>query len=302
MHLNLPFKTFVIILIAPSISLAEAAWKLNASVTAVTAHYAESLTMNNQHGLGFRMSGEKDELWGFTTGLLSTQINLMDTSLKPTQKQDNWLISSYAHMPSIKFPGRWTLQLDMHQVNNDAQGNFSSEVQAIAPKVSWLSFTKPIKIDASYASSSYKNLTTIHQFNTAIAYGFNESNDWIQISSYSIKHLDNAGMPSQAKKQATDVKLTHIFKNNIQLSPTTVTLGVERGKRMFIIDMATQTLNNLPMLNEGGESISANWKLSSKTDLNLQLNRTRYFADAQYMLAAHRFTLNTMSAQIATSW
>lgn len=63
--------------------------------------------------------------------------------------------------------------------------------------------------------------------------------------------------------------------------------------------MASQTVYNLPMLNEGGENIAANWKLGPKTDFNLQFIKTRYYAES---VASHRFTLSTLSAQIVTAW
>jgi len=251
--------------------------------------------------LGVRISGEKDHKWGFTAGLQSTRIDMAPITQVSTQNQDNWLLSGFVHMPTTKLPGRWTFQLDAHQVNNDASGSISSDVRAVAPQVTWLSYTQPLKVDFSYASSTYKNTAAIHQLSTAIAYGFNEAKDWLQVRSYAINNLDPSKALGQSSTRATDVKLTHILSSNLKWAPATVTLGLERGKRIFVVDMTTQTLYNLPMLNEGGENIAANWKLSSKTDLNLQFSKTRYYADPT-PLPSHRFTLSTLSAQLATSW
>jgi hypothetical protein len=218
-----------------------------------------------------------------------------------TQSQDNWLLSGYVHQPSTLLPGRWTFQLDAHQIHNDAPQSNTSDVRAIAPQVTWLSYTQPLKLDFSYARSNYKNTAPIQQLSSAIAYGFNDATDWLQVRSYAINHLTTSEALGQSSTRATDFKLTHFFKTNAKWAPTTVTLGLERGKRIYVVDMATQTVYNLPMLNEGGENIAANWKLTSKTDLNVQFSKTKYLAEPT-PLPAHRFTLSTLSAQIATAW
>jgi hypothetical protein len=279
---------------------AQEAWQFNSSVTAMTGQYENSLTMNNQHGLGLRISGENNQKWGFTTGLQSTRINMAPITQVSAQNQDNWLIAGYVHHPSTTLPGRWTFQIDAHQVHNDAMQSNTSNVRAIAPQITWLSYTQPLKVDFSYASSNYKNTpATIHQFSSAIAYGFNDATDWLQVRSYAINNLTTSEALGQSSTRATDFKLTHFLKTQYKWTPTNVTLGLERGKRIYVVDMASQTVYNLPMLNEGGENIAANWKLSPKTDLNLQLSKTRYYAES---VAAHRFTLSTLSAQIATAW
>lgn len=268
----------------------------------MTGQYENSLTMNNQQGLGLRISGENNQKWGFTTGLQSTRIGMTPVTQVSAQNQDNWLIAGYVHQPSTMLPGRWTFQIDAHQVHNDASQNNTSNVRAIAPQVTWLSYTQPLKIDLSYANSNYKNTpAVIHQISSAVAYGFNESSDWVQIRKYEISNLTTTEALGHSSTSATDFKLTHFLKVQNKWSPMYITLGLERGKRIYSVDMASQTVYNLPMLNEGGENIAASWKLSSKTDLHLQFNRTRYFAKPT-PLPEHRFTLSTFSAQIATAW
>jgi hypothetical protein len=286
----------------PTLSLAQDTWQFGSSVTTMKGHYSDSLTMNNQQGLGIRVFGEKDQKWGFTTGLQSTRINMAPITQVATQNQDNRLLSGFVHVPTTPLMGRLTFQLDAHQVSNDATGSISSDVHALAPQVTWLSYTQPLKVDFSYASSSYKNTAAIHQLSAAIAFGFNDAKDWLQVRGYAIDHLTASKSLGLSSTRATDLKLTHFLSANLKWAPATVTLGLERGKRIYVVDMTTQTLYNLPMLNQGGENIAANWKLSPKSDLNLQFSKTRYFADIPYAPSAHRFTLSTLSAQLVTSW
>jgi hypothetical protein len=289
-----------VICMTPLIASAQDAWQFNSSITAMTGHYTDSLIMNNQRGLGARISGEKSKSWGFTAGLQSTRIDMAPITQVSTQNQDNWLLSGYAHKPSIMLPGRWTFQLDAHQVHNDAPQSNTSDVRSFAPQVTWLSYTQPLKVDFSYASSNYKNTpAAIHQLSSAIAYGFNDATDWLQVRSYAINNLTTSEALGQSSTRAVDFKLTHFLKTQNKWALSNVTVGLERGKRIYVVDMASQTVYNLPMLNEGGENIAANWKLSTKTDLNLQFSKTRYYSES---VATHRFTLGTLSAQIATAW
>ena len=292
-------KLLAIICITPSVSNAQDMWKLSSSLTTMTGNYVGSQSMDNQHGLGIRISGEKDQTWGLTAGLQSTRIDMNSSIPKPTQNQDNWFLSGFVHMPSMKSAGRWTFQLDAHQISNDASQSISSDVHVVAPQVTWLSYTQPLKIDFSYANSSYKDTKTIHQLSSAMAYGFNDAKDWLQVRSYAIKNLNSSTAVGQLSTRATDVKLTHFVSSEVKWAPTSVTLGIERGKRIYVVDMTTQTVYNLPMLNEGGENISASWKISPKSNFNMQFSKTRYLAD---QMSTHRFTLSTLSAEIATSW
>ena len=287
---------------APVMSSAQDAWQIKSAVTAMSGHYAGAQTMYNQHGLGVRLSGEKNQTWGVTADLQSTRIDMNPITQTTQQNQDNWMLSGFLHTPSTTLPGRWTLQLDTHHVSNNASQSMSSDVHTVAPQITWLSYTQPLKLDVSFASSHYKNTAAIHQFSPAVAYGFNGAKDWLQFRSYAISNLAPSSALGQSSTHATDVKLTHIFSSHTNWSPASVTLGLERGKRIYVVDMTSQTVYNLPMLNEGGENIAANWKLSPKTDLTVQYSKNRYFSDVPTALSAHHFKLGILSAQIATAW
>jgi CheY-like chemotaxis protein len=159
----------------PVISIAQDAWQFGSSVPPMTGHFADSLTMNNQHGLGVRVFGEKDQKLCFTAGLQSTPIFMAPIAQVPAQNQDHWLLYGFVHMHTTKLTGCFTFQLDAYQVSNNASGSISSDVHKLAPQGIWLSYTQPIKVDFSYASSTYKNTAVIHQFSSSISYGFNDA-------------------------------------------------------------------------------------------------------------------------------
>jgi len=281
----------------PSIALAHEAWKVKSSVTVTTSHFADSLIMNNQRGIGLRLSGEKNEHWGFTAGLQSTRIGMTSIAPVSTQNQNNWLLSGFAFAQPSTLSGRWTFQIDTHKVSNDAKQTNTSDVHVTAPQIAWASYSLPLKVDFSYADSHYANTTTIRQTSASIAYGFHEAKEWLQVRSYAVNNLEPSNAFGKSSTHAFDIKLTHFLSSDFRWIPASLMLGLERGKKIYVVDMDSQTVHNMPMLNEGGENISATWKLSSKSNLNMQLSTTRYYAEPP-----HHFTLNTISAQISTIW
>jgi hypothetical protein len=286
-------------------SFAQDDWKLSTALTTMTGNYRDSMTMNNQHGNGLRLTGENQQQWGLTVGLQSTRIDMKPMSQTATQDQDNWLLSGYRHAPSTFQPGRWTMQLDGYQIHNDAKVGNSDGVRVIAPQLSWLSANRPLKLDLGYANSSYRDTVTIHQLSAGIGFGFNNQQNWAQVRGYAINNLDPRYALGYANTRSTEFKLTQFLPRDIRFAPTSITLGIETGKKIFGVDMLTQTVYNLPMVNKGNKNIAATWPFSSSTDFTLFASKTRYFATATVyspLLPTHDFTLSTLSAQLATAW
>lgn len=301
MNSNCLAKLIPALFILPLASFAQDDWKISTALTAVTGNYKDAMTLSNQHGTGLRIAGEYQQQWGIAASLQSTRIDMKPMTQTATQDQDNWLLSGYIHAPSTFQPGRWTLQLDGHQIHNDAKQGNSDGVRVIAPQVSWLSANRPLKLDMGYASSSYRDTAAIHQLSAGIGFGFNNQQNWAQIRGYAINNLDPRYALGHTNTRATEFKLTQFLPRGIPLMPTSITLGVETGKKIFSVDMLTQNVYNLPMVNEGSENLAATWQLSSSTDLTLFASKTRYRAIPAPQLE-HQFTLSTFSAQLATAW
>ena len=255
--------------------------------------------MKKQHGLGVRLNAERPNEGGFSVGLQSTHIDMQPLMPKTTQDQNNWLLSGYAYAPSSSQSGRFKWQLDVHRVLNDASQGNSDGVTAVVPQVSWVSFDRPLTFDLSYAQSRYPNTHIIHQVSPSAGFGFNNNQNWFQIRGYLIQSLEPSLSMGMSSSHATDFRLTQFFQSASPWVPQSVTLGLERGKKIYFVDAVTQTVHNLPMRNDGGESIAAVWKLGQKTQLKVQLQQTCYFAKD---VTAYDFSLKTVSAQVGRDW
>jgi hypothetical protein len=286
-------------LCASNTANAQDAWQWRSSVTATTGQYSNAMALKSQQSWGLRLTGEKDQTWGWTVGLRSTDIAMQPNLPISSQRQIDGLLSGFFHMHSVKIPGRWTLQLDAYRTTSDAINSISSEVYAISPQMIWQSHSLPLKLDAHYAHSKYKISPVIDQFGLGVTYGFNAAKDWVQLRGNSHQNLTPERALGHQRLSSTEISYTHLFEAGSPWMPSTVTLGLKRGKKIFAIDPVSQTLYNLPMLNEGGESITTVWKLNPQTDLTLNWGQDRY-RSAQP--AEHRFTLGMLSAQVTRSW
>jgi hypothetical protein len=305
MQLYALLKTLFATLMVGSMAMVHAdnAWQFGSTATLMSGQYKDALLMDKQEGVGLHFTGDYLDQWGFKAGLQSTQIDLHSiTGLSPStnQSQDNWLISGYKNIYSTTLAGRWTFKLDAHQVTNNSQQS-SNEVQAIAPLIQWASSTHPIILDFGMANSKYKDTKPIYQTSPGIAIGFNNNQDWLSARIYFISNLDPSNAMSHDKTRSTDFKFTHFFQSQVTGIPTSVSLGLERGQKIYNIDVVTQTLYNLPMLHEGGESLSASWKVAPKTSFTLFAGKARYFFNPTPSIANH-FSLATFSLQLGTAW
>lgn len=278
-------------------------WKLNSSLSTVTGNYQNSITINDQQGTNLYLTGEYNNQWGVSAGYLSTRIGMKPISPQPsTVQQENWLLSGYRYAPSSLAAGRWTLQLDAHQIHNNTSQGDSDGVRVIAPQVAWTSFEYPLKLNLSYAFSHYKDSPTTHQISSGVGFGFNQNKNWFQLNFVTINNLDPIRSQSQTSTQGVDAKLIQFLNRQTLWAPSSITVGIERGQKFHAVDMSTQSVYNLPMINQGGENIAATWTLSSTNTLNLQVNQTRYTASQPPVIPAHDFKLKAFSAQLTHAW
>lgn len=282
---------------------AQQAWQVDSELIHAQGDYHDSYSMKHQRSNGLRVSGEYQKQWGVSAGLIATTIDLNSPQgSNPAIHQQNWLLSSHLHLPSSPTPGRWTVQLDAHRIENDTIQGDSNGVHVIAPQIRWASASAPIILGLSYAESHYKDSPTTRQYTPSIGLGFDQNKYWLQVDLYAINHLEPSRALGQSSTQGTDIKLTQFLSPGETWKPRSITVGIETGKKYHAVNMTNQTVYNLPMTNTGGANITAAWPLSTGTALYLQLNKTRYFAEQLPYVPAHDFSLSTCSLQIKHTW
>jgi hypothetical protein len=290
---------FFCLLGAPALACAGNEWKFNTDMSVMTGQFTDSYVLKDQSGQGIRFVGEKNQDWGVAGGMHATRIDMQANVPAPRQHQDNWMLSGWMHTHSTSVPGRWTLQLDAYKTSNDAINSISGDVITLAPKITWAAFGQPLKLDWSYAHSKYKNTEPVYQISGSLAYGFNDRKDWIQVRSYFIDNLNPVLAMGKSRTKAVDIKLMHFLQPSSVWSPAGVALGLERGQKIYSLDVDKQFIYNLPMLNQGGENIAVHWNMSQQTTLHAMLSKNKYTAEQPFK---HSFMLTSLAVQIAKSW
>lgn len=280
---------------------AEDSWNFNASTMSMAGKYNDSQQLNNQSGLGFKLTAEYDKSFGATAGVRTTQLNLVQQNGFDSINQTDWLVSSFLHTPIDAISTRLTLSFDSHKINNNDPTSRSDGVFVIAPQLSLMSYEYPFTVGMSYAKSYYKNSMNVNQFSTGMNYGFNSGLNYVNLQLYRISVQDPTIYVRNFNSY--EIKLTHIIDSTKELLPNLITISSDQGDRLFQVDMLTQTVNNLSMINRGGESIAFSWFLSDKSKFSAELRKIRYRSTIEIPgLNVTNFSSANVGVQFVKNW
>jgi hypothetical protein len=280
---------------------AEDSWSFDASTMSMAGKYCDSQLLDKQFGLGFKLNAEYDKSVGATAGVRTTQLNLVQQNGFDSINQTDWLISAHLHTPINSISTRLTLSFDSHKIKNNDPNGRSDDVIVFAPQVALMSYEYPLTIDMSYAKSNYRNSLNVNQFSTGMNYGFNNKLNYLNLQIYKILVKD----PTVYSRNfnSYELKVTHIIESAKGLSPNLITISSDQGDRLFQVNMLTQTVNNLSMINRGGESIALTWVLSDKTKFSAELRKNRYRSAIETPgVNLTNFSLANVGIQFTKKW
>lgn len=278
-------------------------WKFYNSLAVMYGQYDNALLMDKQNGISVHVSGDCLNQAGFRVGVQSTKINLNQVyglSSADQQNQENYLLSIYLNQAFKDLPGYLTFKLDAHQAHNNSSNSFS-HAQALAPEIEWLSNTQKFRINWSYANSRYVNLKPVHQVSTGFSYRMNNDKDIVSGRVYHIRNLEPNMTLGHDRLVSSEVRFTHLLSHRNPIIPNAISIGLENGRKILNIDMATQVIYNLPIMQIGGETVSATWKVDKESSVTLLAGRSRYLFSPIASIE-NKFSLTIFSAQLSTAW
>lgn len=267
-------------------------WSVQSAINFAKSNYNNSQDLDQQKSSGIRLDFDRGDI-GSTLGFQKTRIDLRPSLNQPQQNQDNWLGSIYKRFPVASLPGQVALKLDTHHLRSSAPTQ--ANIHVLAPQASWTSAQLPLGLDLSLAHSNYPTMPTVKQYGVAARWGFNQLQDWLEFRQYRILNLDVTQALGNRDTQAHEIRLTHLLNPNTSWQPKRISVALERGEKIFFVDMQSQTVYNMTMLNKGGHSVTSTWPIQPKIDFTLQFNQNKYSL-------RNDFTLTTISAQMAITW
>ena len=292
---------FILLFILPTSSFSsDGEWTVNTSLLAGSGAYSNSLLMDHQRFSEIRITATSPEQLGFSVGVIDSSINMQSLPyLPPTQNQKNYLLSGFVPIKTIPFSGRWDFRIDTHFIFNDDPSKTTADASVFAPQIGWKSMLDPIYANVSYARSKYPSDLVVHQVSPSIGMGFNSGRDWIQWRGYWIDGMNASREGSLTNSRGSDFKLTHITQQLMQIIPKSITVGVLTGERIYTVDMDTKIVNNLPMTNIGGHSISATWSLPEAIEMTVFLEESKFHS---LIPQSNDFKILTHTIRVSKTW
>jgi hypothetical protein len=271
-------------------------WYLNATGSATEGAYSGSALRDRLSEQGIRLSADYLEQGGITTAYSHTRIS-MKNGVQATE-QNNLLLSGRLNFRPDALPGRFTVRLDGHRItNNDATRN-TNDVSVIAPQLSWLSKSETLYADLGYADSRYQNQLSVRQYTPTLGIGLNGGSDWVQLRGYLISGMNPTRAAGKSSTSAIDTKWTHYFAPRSALIPTSATLGVTAGERIYAVDMDAQSVANLADLDKGGASLGLGWNVNKHTKVFALVGQTKFRNEA----LGNDYRLNVGHASLSIDW
>lgn len=280
------------IALANTCTFSQQDWRIQSEINLSKSNYSNSQVLDQQKSKGVRVDFDRGDI-GSTLGFQKTHIDLLPILNQPQQNQNNWFASVYKRFPAASLSGQVALKLDTNHLRSS--DSTQANIFVTAPQASWTSAQLPLGLDFSLAHSNYPNMPTVKQYGLAARWGFNQRQDWLEIRQYRIQNLDPIYALGNQDTQAHEIRLTHLFTPNTYWQPKRISVALERGEKIYFVDMQSQTVYNMPMLNKGGHSVTSTWAIQPTIDLTLQLSQSTY-------KQLNDFKLTTMSAQTSISW
>ena len=228
--------------------------------------YGGSPLRSDMVSTGAYLAADYRDRLSLVGGATYTRLNYK-AGIAAINQADEYL-SARLHLNPDVLPGRLSLRLDGHQINNNDSTNESNDVQVVAPQVSFLSRAQSLYLDLGYAASFYGKSNsgngplTVQQWTPTLGLGFNENADWLQLRLYDVS-ASNTARAMRGHTDAVELKLTHYFAPQAVWLPRWVSVGGLAGNRMYAVDGDTAVVYNLADEQKGGGFVAAQWQLAA---------------------------------------
>jgi len=258
--------------------------------------YNGSDTHNNTVNIGIYLNSEYLDSDKLTIGYYNTNTSLKNNALL----SENILHLSGQHDIFLDImPGKLTLRLDTYfgqsileyntanppgSMSGGGMGNSgkltggsatikeTADISSFQPQLSYSNFAKTFYADIGYAYSEYKGTssTEVKQLTPTVAFGWNDSYDWLQLRAYQINIDDTASAYNKNKLESLEVKYTHWIKDSVLNNIEYLRLSTLIGDRMLAVDPDARIIYSSADMQTGSIEASVEWKIS-KTDKILTL-------------------------------
>lgn len=321
---KLPLILFCSFLLLPGIGRGASDWYWKGSGQLLLKSYNGSMQLDNLTGIGATLSGDYLERGGVSVGLQFNQTDYKPAASNGLNQIDESILylSGRMNFHPDSLPGRLSVRLDSYLGNDALQiqtttsgggmgGGSSNNTETIDDKfsvinpiISFLNYSKTYYVDLGYAFSHYRSDDDatddieISQWTPTLGFGFNQAYDWLQLRGYLIQLSNSNRVQDKDATSALELKWIHWYSAEAPLNLHSTRLSLLAGERIYAVDSDACSLCNVPDLQTGAMSVSAEWKLSEQTSVLLHGAYEAY----KNLLINDRYNSNILFLSITQQW
>ena len=251
-----------------------APWDVSLSPSYTSVAYQGSQQRERFSETSLRLNAEHESDGGLLLGLASASTNL--TGRSEPRLQTAAMVSGHYNLRPGTGANLLTLRADGHAIKNNDLNDTTGNVNAFALQGAWWNAERTLYLDLGAASSRYQNALEVTQYTPTIGMYFNQGADWLQLRGYLIGNIPPSLTGGKTSVGSAELKWTHSFRAHGSLLPSSISVGLMGGERIYAVDMDAQSVANLPDVQKGGITLGANWNLTKRSGLFVFLGSSRY--------------------------
>lgn len=300
-------------------------WYMKSSGQFLLKNYSGSSQLENLFGFGVFLTGDYLERGGFSIGYNFNQTNYKSGLASELQENNENILflSGRTNFHPDSLSGKLTLRLDGYIGNDETSFRISTPVSGpmgggtsqktitvddkfsvVSPMVSFLNYAKTFYADLGSAYSNYRSDDNgtdnidIVQWTPTLGVGFNRAYDWLQLRGYFIDLSNSNRVGEKETTSALEAKWTHWFSADALLNLHNVRLAVLTGERIYAVDSDACSLCNVPDLQTGLVSVTAEWKISEQAHVLFQGGHESY----ESLLLNESYSSTYLYGYLSRSW
>ncbi len=243
----------------PSV-LPAADWRLTTELEGSISDYRGSRVRKAQYKEAVFGTVDYLDSIGLTLGGRHSEIDYEDTFA--TVMQWDYFARLSKRMTFDAVPGIFHLRLDGTHIDNDDSTGASDRVDALEPRLSWVSYSHKAYADVGYARTSYPGDLIVHQITPTLGSSLGRPWFWTQVRGY-FNQLSNSINTSGKDHTAGAEWQTSCWlpKRPLALWISGVHLNAFMGERLYAVDGDARSVYNFGDLQKASFSAGLEWRL-----------------------------------------
>ncbi len=272
----------ILYVVSPLAAAQEAvdSWIVATDVQALVGSFRSSIERDSLNVLGFFVKADYLEKGGVTFGYNRTALSFLNAN-SGIDQDDVFLSGRWSLTPDWA-SGRITVRLDQHTISNDDPDNGTSDVDVIAPQLSYQNFANTFYVDVGYARSNFGDSLSlagkleVTQWTPTLGFGFNDSYDWLQLRGYLIDFSNPLRAQSLDSTESLEVKWIHWFDGRGPIGIDNLRVSALAGERIYAVDHDAASVYNLADMQTGSASIGGEWLIGERNKLMLLMSYEKF--------------------------